>query len=105
MPFRKSVRITITNEGRRRVKDPDTGVRMMAADAITRQGAGAKPAFDALLVAAQVKDEHPHVQRSVANALGAIGPDAKAAVPALRELAKIPRVRWAADLAIKKIGG
>ena len=45
------------------------------------------------------------VQRSVANALGAIGPDAKAAVPALRELAKIPRVRWAADLAIKKIGG
>ena len=88
-----------------RLKDPDTGVRMMAADAITRQGAGAKPAFDALLVAAQVKDEHPHVQRSVANALGAIGPDAKAAVPALRELAKIPRVRWAADLAIKKIGG
>lgn len=87
------------------LKDADTGVRMMAADAITRQGAGAAPAFEALLAAAQVKDEHPHVQRSVANALGAIGPEARAAVPALRELAKIPRVRWNADAALKKIGG
>ncbi|MFN8061040.1 MAG: DUF2961 domain-containing protein [Vicinamibacterales bacterium] len=85
------------------LRDSDTGVRMAAADAITRQGHDAQPAFEALLAAARVPDEHPHVQRSVANALGAIGPDAKSAVPALRELAKIPRVRWAAEAAIKKI--
>ena len=88
-----------------RLTDADTGIRMMAADAITRQGLQARPAFDALLAAATVPDEHPHVQRSVANALGAIGPEANAALPALRALAKIPRVRWAADAAIKKIGG
>jgi hypothetical protein len=36
-------------------------------------------------------------------ALGLIGPEARDALPQLRELAKIPRVRWAAELAIKRI--
>jgi hypothetical protein len=43
------------------------------------------------------------VLRSVADALGAIGPAAASALPALEELRKLPRVRWAAEAALKKI--
>ena len=57
----------------------------------------------ALIAASQVKGQHPHVLRSLADALGLIGPDARDALPALRELQKIPRVRWAAELAITRI--
>jgi hypothetical protein len=40
----------------------------------------------------------------VAAALGAIGkPAATPALPLLRELTKLPRVRWAAESAIRKI--
>lgn len=88
-----------------RLRDPDTGVRMMAAEAIARQGTGAVPALPALMAAGAVKGEHPHVQRSVANALGAMGPAARRALPLLREFQAIPRVNWAASAAIRRIEG
>lgn len=87
-----------------RLKDDDTGVRMAAADAIAALGAAARPALDPLLAACQIEGQHPHVQRSVSAALGAIGPAAAPALPCLRKLEGIPRVRWAASAAIRKIG-
>jgi HEAT repeat protein len=86
-----------------RLHDDDTGVRMMAANAIAAIGRRAAPAVPALIAAAGVRDEHVHVLRSVAGALGAIGPAAASAAPALEELTKLPRVRWAAEAALKKI--
>ena len=47
--------------------------------------------------------EIPHACRSLADALGAIGPAAGASLPELRELARIPRVKWAAEAAIRRI--
>jgi hypothetical protein len=85
------------------LRDEDTGVRMTAADAIARQGKNALPALDALIAAAQVKGEHAHVQRSVAIALGGIGPAASAALPVLAELERVPRVRPTATTAIRQI--
>jgi HEAT repeat protein len=85
------------------LRDPDTGVRMVAADAIARQGHSALAVLDALIAAGAVPGEHAHVQRSVAIALGAIGPDAAPALPMLRELEKIPRVRPTAATAIRQI--
>jgi len=46
-----------------------------------------------------------HVLRSVATALGNIGPDAASALPALEQALKIHRVSWAAEEAILKIKG
>ena len=86
-----------------RLTDSDTGVRMMAANAIAAIGRRASPAVPALIAAASARDEHVHVLRSVADALGAIGPAAASAAPALEELTKLPRVRWAAEAALKKI--
>ena len=44
------------------------------------------------------------VLRSIATALGSIGrPGATSALPLLRDLANIPRVRWAVEAAIRKI--
>ena len=83
--------------------DDDENVRMMTAQAIASQGRQARSAMAALIAASQVKGQHPHVLRSLADALGLIGPDARDALPALRELQKIPRVRWAAELAITRI--
>jgi len=86
------------------LKDPDAGVRMMSAQAIASLGRRAQRAVGALVEACRREDEHVHVQRSLADALGAIGSAAKVALPELRALARIPRVRWAAEAAIKKIG-
>ena len=86
-----------------RLKDPDTGVRMVSAQAIASLGRRSAPALEALIAACRNKDEHVHVQRSLADALGAIGPQAQAALPELRELARIPRVRWSAEAAIRRI--
>jgi D-arabinan exo alpha-(1,3)/(1,5)-arabinofuranosidase (non-reducing end) len=88
-----------------RLKDDDVNVRMMAAQAIGRQGATASSAIDALIDACRRKDEHVHVLRSLATALGQIGPSASRALPTLRDLARIPRVQWAAEEAIGKIEG
>ena len=85
------------------LNDPDAGVRMMSAQAIASQGARAARVLGALITAARRKDEHVHVQRSLADAIGAIGPAARAALPELRALAAFPRVRWAAEAAIKKV--
>ena len=84
------------------LKDPDENVRMVSAEAL----AVAKPesAVPALIAAAQEKGEHVHVLRSIAKALGAIGPKASAAAPALEDLRQIPRVQWAAEDALRKIG-
>jgi hypothetical protein len=86
------------------LRDQEVSVRMMAANAIAatgRRGAGAVPA---LMAAGSVKGEQVHVLRSVAAALGEIGrPEAAPALPLLRELARIPRVQWAAESAIRKI--
>jgi hypothetical protein len=88
-----------------RLKDDDVGVRMVSAQAIAALGARAAPALDALIEASRKRDEHVHVQRSLADALGAIGPAARRALPELRELARIPRVRWNAEAAIRRIAG
>ena len=53
--------------------------------------------------ACRVEGQHPHVLRSLADALGLIGPEARESLPVLHDLAKIPRVRWAAELAMKRI--
>jgi hypothetical protein len=60
-------------------------------------------AVPALTEACRVPDEQVHVLRSAASALDAIGADAASSVPALEELRKLPRVRWAAEEAIRKI--
>ena len=86
------------------LKDSDVSVRMMSANAIAAIGPGAAPAVPSLIAAGSVKDEQVHVLRSVATALGSIGkPAASPALPLLKELAKIPRVRWAAESAIRQI--
>jgi len=85
------------------LRDPDTGVRMMSGNAIAAIGPGAAGAVPALTAACSVKDEHAHVLRACAQALGAIGPAARSSLPVLRQLLALPRVRWAAEAAIRKL--
>jgi len=88
------------------LRDPDPSVRMMAGTAIAEMKKDAAPAVPALIAACSVKDEQVPVLRACAAALGAIGkPAATPALPVLRELAKIPRVQWAAQRAIGSIEG
>lgn len=88
-----------------RLTDPDDGVRMASAWAIAAQGPRAMRVFAALMAAGRAQPQHPHVQRAVADAFGAIGPAAREALPVLDELAKGVRVRWNAAAAIKKVRG
>jgi len=86
------------------LKDPDPNVRLMSGNAIAAIGKDAAPAVPALMAACSVKNEQIHVLRACAGALGAIGkPAATPALPLLRELSKMPRVKWAADRAISNI--
>ena len=86
------------------LKDPDPNVRMMAGNAIAAIGKDAAPAVPALIAACSVKDDQIPVLRACASALGAIGkPAATPALPVLKKLAEHPRIRWAAEAAIKKI--
>jgi hypothetical protein len=87
------------------LRDGDAGVRMMSANAIAAIGPGAAPAVSALVTACSVRDEQVHVLRSCADALGAIGRAAVPALPVLREIARQPRVSWAAAAAIRRIEG
>lgn len=87
------------------LRDPDANVRLMSGNAIAAIGPGAEPAFPALVAACSVPSEEVHVLRACATALGAIGPAAAPALPVLREIAKQPRVRWAAEAAIRSIEG
>ncbi len=86
-----------------RLGDSEVGVRMMAAQAI---GQLKDPStIDALVAACKAPDQQVHVLRSLADALGTMGPAASAALPTLRDLTKIPRVEWAAKAAIRRING
>jgi HEAT repeat protein len=85
------------------LKDPDSGVRMMTANALAALGAQAAPALDALIAAGTAPGEHVQVLRSVADALGAIGPPAAKAIPVLEQLRKVPRVHWNAEAAIANV--
>jgi HEAT repeat protein len=86
------------------LSDPDPNVRMMSGNAIAAIGKDAAPAVPALMAACSVKNEQIHVLRACASALGAIGkPAATPALPLLKELSKMPRVKWAADRAIQSI--
>ena len=84
--------------------DPDENVRMVTANALAGHPAAAKREMSKLITAAGLPD-HRHVLRSVALALGSIGPDAKAALPVLRELEKVPLIRWQAQWSLRKIEG
>ncbi len=86
------------------LRDPDPNVRMMSANALAALGKDAAPAVPALIAACSVPDEQVHVLRACASALGAIGrPAAARALPVLRKLAENPRVRWAAERAIRSL--
>lgn len=85
------------------LQDSDENVRMVVANAIAEHPDVATRGKAQLLAAAQVPGEHRHVLRSVATALGAIGPSATDALPVLRELARQPLVRWQAEAAIRAI--
>jgi HEAT repeat protein len=87
------------------LKDPDENVRMVVNNALAAYGSAAKRLLPQLIAAAQVPGEHRHVLRSIAVALGSIGPDARSALPVLRELESMPLVRWQAQWAIRKIQG
>ncbi len=85
--------------------DPDENVRLMSANSIGALGPKASAAVPPLAEALRARDEHVHVLRSAASALGNIGRAAAPAIPALEELRKMPRARWAAEEAIRKIRG
>jgi hypothetical protein len=86
------------------LRDEDPNVRLMSAQAVGAIGSGAASLAVAPLTAAcRIPGEQVHVLRSLADALGAMGREASSAVPALKELAKMPRVRWPAEAAIRKI--
>ena len=88
-----------------RLADPDDGVRMAAGWAIAAQGPRAMRVFPALMAAGRVEGQNRHVQRAIADAFGAIGPEARDALPVLEALARGPTVRWNAVAAIKRVKG
>ena len=85
------------------LKDGDENVRLMSANAIGALGPRASRAVASLIEAVRVSNDHVHVLRSAASALGNIGHASAPAIPALEELRKMPRARWAAEEALKKI--
>ncbi len=113
--FRGLVLIAIRNTGTaaqpflnqliEKLGDEDPNVRVKAGEAIASLGTAAVPAIPALVKACQMEGEQVPVLRSMAHALGAIGPQAQSALPVLRELKKHPRVDWEASAAIRKITG
>jgi hypothetical protein len=85
------------------LKDPDASVRLMVGEAIASLKTAAKPALSALIAAGEAPGEQAQVLRSVAKAVGAIGPEARPALPMLEKLQKMPRVQWAAEDAMRKV--
>jgi D-arabinan exo alpha-(1,3)/(1,5)-arabinofuranosidase (non-reducing end) len=85
--------------------DSEDGVRMVSGWAIAAQGSRALRVLPALIAAGRAEPQDPHVQRAVADAIGAIGPAAREALPVLEDLARIPRVRWNASAAIRRVQG
>ena len=91
--------------------DRDLVVRYEVGLAIAALGAAAKPAVRPLMAA---MDEEPDewvsiarrdMRRAMAIALGAIGPDAREALPLLRKWMAFYRVAWVAAPVIRKIEG
>jgi hypothetical protein len=87
------------------LRDGDANVRLMSGSAIAAIGPAAAPAIPALVAACSIRGEQVHVLRACAAALGAIGPAAAPGLPVLRGLLSQPRVRWAAEAAIRSIEG
>ncbi len=87
------------------LKDSDENVRLASAEALAASAPEPAVALAPLIAAAKRPGENVQVQRSVVKALGALGPAASTAVPVLNDLAKLPRVRWAADAALRSIKG
>ena len=85
------------------LQDPDGDVRLKAADAIATLGPAAAPAAVALTAAIAANWSDAQAERSIATALGAIGPAASAAIPELKRLREVPRVQTQADAALRSI--
>jgi len=85
------------------LSDPAAYVRAPAADAIGSIGTAAKAAVQPLIERLLATGEQVYVLRSVAAALGDIGPNAAAALPALQQALKMHRVTYTAQEAILKI--
>jgi hypothetical protein len=85
------------------LSDPAAYVRAPAADAIGSIGSTAKAAVQPLIERLLTTGEQVYVLRSVASALGNIGPDAAGALPALEQALKMHRVTYTAQEAILKI--
>jgi hypothetical protein len=89
----------------RALNDPVDYVRVPAADALGAMGPAARAAVSPLAERLRAKDEQVMVLRSLAAALGNIGPDAKDALPALRATLQQLRVSYTVEAAILKIEG
>ncbi len=85
------------------LSDPAAHVRAPAADAIGAVGPAARAAVRPLSERLLAAGEQVYVLRSIAAALGNIGPDAAAALPALQRALKMHRVTYTAEEAILKI--
>jgi HEAT repeat protein len=90
---------------RKTLADSSPYVRALAADTLGRIGPAAKPAVQDLANHLTGDEQVVFVLRSVAQALGDIGPDAASALPALQQALKMPRVTYTAQEAIHKIKG
>jgi len=66
-------------------------------------GPEAAPAAGALTAAIAANWSDAQAERSIATALGAIGPAASAAIPELKRLREVPRVQTQADAALRSI--
>jgi len=89
----------------RALKDPVDYVRVPVAEALEAMGPAAREAVHPLVERLLVKDEEVMVLRSVAAALGNIGPDARDALPVLEQTRKTLRVSYTIEAAILKIEG
>ncbi len=67
---------------------PDPVVRGLAALGLREKGTAARPALDALV--RDLKDREAGVRMMAANAIGAIGPEARTAIPALLAACRAP---------------
>ena len=87
------------------LNDPVDYVRAAAADALGAIGPGARAAVHPLIQRLAAQHESNFVFDSVIYALGNIGRDAAAAIPALQEMARRPRLTAPAQEAILEIEG
>jgi D-arabinan exo alpha-(1,3)/(1,5)-arabinofuranosidase (non-reducing end) len=85
------------------LKDPAACVRAPAAEALGNMGASAKMAVKPLSESLLASGQETFVLRSVATALGNIGPEAASGIPALQRAMSMHRVTGSAQEAILKI--